>query len=146
MNEFRLVQTDKAFGQRVVVAVTHAAHRRLDAFLNQPLAVADRHVLRAPVAVMDQGVRCRAVCPQSLLQRIQHEHRLHGATEPPADDMMKEHIDDEGDMHESLPGEDTGEIGHPQLIRTPGITLGTVLEHRAYSALGSLGETSFSSS
>ena len=56
MDQLGLVQPIDHLGQGVVVAVTLAADRRRNAGLGQPLAVADRDVLRASVAVMDQGI------------------------------------------------------------------------------------------
>ncbi len=57
-----------------VVAVASAAYGGLDASLRQPLAIANRHVLRTAVAVMHQGtftlVPARV---QGLLQGVEHE-------------------------------------------------------------------------
>jgi len=45
MDDLRLEQADDRFGERVVVGVTHAAHRRLRAGLGQALGVPDRQIL-----------------------------------------------------------------------------------------------------
>ena len=56
MDQFSLVEPVNGFGEGVVVTVAFAAHRRFYASFCETLAVTDRDVLRAPVAVMDQGV------------------------------------------------------------------------------------------
>ena len=63
-------ESDNRFGQRVVVGVTDAAHRGLDAGFGETLGVVDRDVLYAAVAVMDKPVVLRA-CVQGLFQGIQ---------------------------------------------------------------------------
>lgn len=60
---------------------------------------------------------------QSLLQRIEHEVGLHRTSDPPAHDMSREDVDDEGDVDEALPGRDVGEIGHPQVVRAISLEL-----------------------
>jgi hypothetical protein len=69
---------------------------------------------------MDQGIPLGLACPQGLLQRIEHELGVHGAADAPADDVAGKHIDDEGDVHEPLPGRDIREVGDPELIRALG--------------------------
>ncbi len=54
---------------------------------------------------------------QRLLQRVEHEVGLHRTADPPADDAPREDIDDEGHVHEALPGRDVGEVRHPKLVR-----------------------------
>jgi hypothetical protein len=58
---------------------------------------------------------------QRLLQRVEHEVGLHGTADPPAHDATREHIDDEGDVHEALPSRHVGEVRHPQLVRSLGV-------------------------
>ena len=124
VDQLGLVQPVDRLGQRVVVAVALAAHRRLDAGLGQTLAVADRDVLRAAVAVMDQGVVALGLPGvQRLLQRVEHEVGVHRTAHPPADDAPGEHVDDEGHVQPALPGRDVGEVRHPELIRPLGLEL-----------------------
>ena len=53
--------------------------------LGQSLAVADRHVLRPPVAVVDQGIGTFGLAVvQDLLRCIEYEVYSHGAVLPPA--------------------------------------------------------------
>ena len=54
VDDFGLEQAVDRLGQRVVVAVAGGAYRGLDPGFSQPLAVADRDVLRASVAVVGQ--------------------------------------------------------------------------------------------
>jgi hypothetical protein len=56
VNPVRLVHSVDGFSQSIIVAVAFAADRGLDAGFAEPLAVADRDVLRAPVAMVDQGI------------------------------------------------------------------------------------------
>lgn len=55
---------------------------------------------------------------QGLLQRVQHQIRVGGAGDLPADDVAGEHVDDESDIDEALPGRNGGEIADPQCVRT----------------------------
>jgi hypothetical protein len=54
MDDLGLVETVDGLGQRIVVVVAHAAHRRLDTGFCQALGVFDRDVLAASVAVMHE--------------------------------------------------------------------------------------------
>ena len=90
--------------------------------LSQLLAVADRDVLRAAVAVVHQGsFTPRPARVQRLPQRVEHEVGLYRAVDSPADDVSGKDIDDEGHVHEALPGRDLGEIRNPQLVRSLGL-------------------------
>ena len=122
VNDFGLVQADDGLGQRVVVGIPDAAYRRLDAGLRQPLGVANRQMLRAPAAVMDDALRPGSR-PQRLRQRVQDQFGVHRARHAPADDAAGEDIDHEGRVDEAGPGRRIGEVGHPQLIRPAGLEL-----------------------
>lgn len=54
---------------------------------------------------------------EGVLQGVQDELRLHGASGPPADDAAPEDIDDEGDIEEGLQCADVGEVRDPQPVR-----------------------------
>lgn len=56
MYQLCFVQTVDGFGQRVVIAVPLTTHRGLNSGLCQALTVSDGNVLRAPIAMMNQGV------------------------------------------------------------------------------------------
>src|SRR5688572_788632 len=55
VDQLGLVQSVDGLGERVVVAVTAAAYGWFDARFCEPFAVANRHVLRPAIAVVDQG-------------------------------------------------------------------------------------------
>ncbi|MNQ92920.1 hypothetical protein D3C85_1083610 [compost metagenome] len=74
MDHLGLVQAIDGFGQGIVIGVAHAAHRGLDPSLSQALRIADRDVLHATVAVMDQAALAdRSAGIQRLFQRIEHK-------------------------------------------------------------------------
>ena len=94
MGNFGLVQAVGGLGQCVVVAITDAADRRLQARFGRALGVADRHVLRAAIAVMHQAVRTdRLAGMQRLLQSVEYEAGPRRGRGPPADDPAREYID-----------------------------------------------------
>ena len=96
------------------VAVTDAADGRLDTGLDEPLRVADRQVLRAPVAMMHEAATPdRTTLVQGLLQGIQHEAGMSGLGHTPADDATGEDVDHEGHIDEAAPGRDVGEVRDP---------------------------------
>src|SRR4051794_22673326 len=53
MNHLGLVETDYGLGERVIVGISDAAHRRFGAGFGQSLRVANRQVLAATITVMD---------------------------------------------------------------------------------------------
>lgn len=55
VDHFGLVESVDRFGERIVVAVTDTANRRLDASLGQSLSILDREVLAAPIGMMDEA-------------------------------------------------------------------------------------------
>ena len=56
-NDLGLEESDDGLGERIVVRVVLAAHGRFDSGHSQPLRVADREILHASIAVMDQALR-----------------------------------------------------------------------------------------
>ena len=66
---------------------------------------------------MNQGLIALALTGiQGLLEGIEDEVRGHGATDPPADDVSGEHVDDEGHVDHPLPARNVRKIRYPQLI------------------------------
>ena len=89
-----------------------------------PLTKTNRDVLRAAVAVMDQGIVLSGLARmQGLLQGIEHEVGVHRTTDPPADDAPGEHVDHEGYIQPALLGRDAGEIQNPELVGPIGLEL-----------------------
>ena len=73
MDHLGLVQPVDRFSQGVVVAVTFAAHRGLNASFCEPFAVADADVLRPPVGMVNQlAIALGLPGIQRLFQRIQN--------------------------------------------------------------------------
>ncbi len=66
--------------------------------------------------MVDQGILFRLTRVQRLLQRIEHEVGPHRAAYPPADDTSSKDVDDEGNVHETLPCRDVREIADPKLV------------------------------
>ncbi len=124
MNQLGLVQPVDGLGEGVVVAVTPAAHRRLDAGLRQSLAVASRHILRTPVAVVNErAIALRLTGIQSLLERVQNEVGAHRIAHTPPNDAAGKDVDHEGDIQPALPSRNVGEVRDPQLVRPGGAEL-----------------------
>ena len=74
--------------------------------------------------MVDQGfLGTRLAGVQCLLQRIEHEVRVHGTADAPAHDASGKHVDNEGDVQPALPGRDIGEVRDPQLIGTLSLEL-----------------------
>jgi hypothetical protein len=73
--------------------------------------------------MVDQLVSFGLTRVQRLFQRIEHEVGPHRAAYVPADDAPSEDVDHEGDIDETLPGRDIGEIADPQLVRPLGLEL-----------------------
>ena len=84
VNDLGLVEPDDRLGQCVVSGVAPASHRGLGACFGQPLGVANRQILAAAVAVMDDTLDAGAR-PQRLLQGVQHQFSPHRARHAPAD-------------------------------------------------------------
>src|SRR4051794_6185287 len=103
-----LEQAIDRLGKRVVVAVTDAADGGLDTSFEQPLCVPNRNVLATPVAVMNEAALHWSAVVQRLLQSIEDKVGMRRPRNAPADDAAGENIDDEGHVHEALPGRDIG--------------------------------------
>ena len=112
-DQLSLVESIDRLSQGIIIAVSLATHRRFDASFLQAFAVFYRHVLRAPIAMVDQFVPFGLTRVQRLLQCVEHEVGPHRAAAPPADDAPSEDVDDEGHVDKALPGRDVGEIADP---------------------------------
>ena len=92
-NQLRFVKSADRLSRCIVVAVSGADHRGLNSRLQEPLTLADRNVLRAPVAVMDQSTPRGLSCIKRLLQGIKNKVCLHVTANAPAHDKPREHIE-----------------------------------------------------
>lgn len=74
MDDLGLVKTVDRFGESIVVTVADASDGRLDACLGQPLRILDRHVLSAPVRVVNQAAAMNGTpLMKRLFQSIEDE-------------------------------------------------------------------------
>src|SRR3954465_9304599 len=74
MDHLGLVEAVDGFGESIVIGISDAADRRLDACFSQALGVLNGYVLAAPVAVVHEPATMdRPSIMQCLLQRIEHE-------------------------------------------------------------------------
>ena len=116
----RLEQSDHQLGERVVTGVAAAAHRGCDPRPGQPLGVADRQVLRAAVAAIDQAVEIARPVIESLLQSVEGRVRTQRVRQAPADDAPREQIYDEHRADKAAPGGDIGQVRNPELVGARG--------------------------
>ncbi len=78
MDDLGFELADDRFRQGIVPAVTNAADRGFDPGLGQALGIADRHVLTASIAVMNE-VAIGPPLTERLFQSIEHELGLRGS-------------------------------------------------------------------
>lgn len=110
-------------GHGVVVAVAHAARRRLDASFCPPFGVPDDDVLRPSIAVAYQALillrlPCRACCCASSTKYLRTELLMRQPTMRRANtSMTKVHI------QPARPGRDIREVADPQLVLPLGAEL-----------------------
>ncbi len=72
MDQFGFEQPVDRLGEGIVVAVADAADGRLDTGLGEPLGVADRQVLRAPIAMVHEPTTLVGTAlVQGLLQSVE---------------------------------------------------------------------------
>src|SRR5579859_4811263 len=87
--QFALQGSKEALGPRVVVAITHRAHRAADADGLTALAEEQRGVLTAVIGVVDDAL-ARSPVPDRHLQRAHDQFApemvSHGPASPPHDD------------------------------------------------------------
>src|SRR5512134_2369806 len=92
--------------------------RLADAGIGKPFGIADRDILHAAIAVVDETALVHgAPVVKRLLERIQDEVRPRRTRHAPADDAPGERIDHEGDVDEAGPGRDVGEVRYPEHVR-----------------------------
>jgi hypothetical protein len=124
VDQLGFVEAVDRFGERVVITITDAADRRLDAGFGQAVGILDRDVLTAAVTVVDEPAAMgRAALIQSLFKSIEDETGMSRAADPPADDISGENVDDESDIDEALPGRQWSRkrlsASPPRTVRAP---------------------------
>ena len=116
---FRFVQAIYCFCQSIVIRVACRPYRCCQLGVLSTFGIANRQVLAAPVAVVND-VFGFVACVQSLLQCIHNQIRIHVLGNLPAHNAAGKHVDDECSIHKALMGGHISEIGYSQLIRTAG--------------------------
>src|ERR1700712_5819471 len=115
MDHLGLVEAVDGFGESIVIGISDAADRRLDACFSQALGVLNGYVLAAPVAVVHEPATMDwPSIMQCLLQRVEHEACMRRARGPPAHDPAGIGVDHEGDVDKAGPGRDIGEVREPE--------------------------------
>lgn len=100
------------------------AHRGLDVYLNQPsVRCSEWRGIANLCRCVNELVWIGAARVHGLLQRIEHEIRLHAAADAPAHNTSGEYMNHEGDVDEALLGGNISEIRHPELIEALSHTL-----------------------
>lgn len=84
MGHFSLGQAVDGFGQSIVVGIADRPDGGFYPGFLQAVAIADRDVLRASVAMVDQAPLCRSAGMDGLFQRDQYEAGFHGGRDLPA--------------------------------------------------------------
>lgn len=114
MNQLRPIQAVDRLSLRVVIAVSFAAHRRLDARLAHSSAVPDGRVLRFSVAVVGERIvtlrlaRVQGFAPAHLVQSL-----LHGTAQLSTNDTSGKHVNNEGQIPSALLSRDIREVRYP---------------------------------
>ena len=111
VDDFGLEEADHRFGQGIVIAVSDAADRGLDAGLGETLGGADADVLPSAIGMMHEPALCEGMAlMKGLFQNVEHEAGIDSAGDPPAYDPPNEGVDDEGDVDGATSGGDIGEV------------------------------------
>jgi len=111
MHDLDLVKTVDRFSERVVIGIANTPDRRLDARFRQPFGIANGHILRAAVGMVNQSATVdRSPIMKRLVEGIENETRMGSLACSPTDDAASEGIDYERDVNEALPRVHIGEI------------------------------------
>ncbi|GAA5622922.1 hypothetical protein Brsp04_02814 [Brucella sp. NBRC 12952] len=96
MDDLGLVKTVDRLDESIVVTVANASDRWLDARLRQPFGIANGHVLRATVGMMNQPATFDGPpIMQCLVEGIEYKASMGRPACPPTDDTAGEGINDE---------------------------------------------------
>jgi hypothetical protein len=118
MDDLGLVKTIDRFGESVVITVADTPDRRLDASFRQPFGIANGHILRSAVGMMNQPATMDGPpIMQCLVEGIENEARMGSPACSPTDDAASEGIDHERDVNEALPSGHIREIRKPEHVR-----------------------------
>ena len=110
--------TDEAFGEDVVVAVTDCAHAGLDLVTQQGVHVQMAGVLDTMIAMMDQGLRCDRVVLERHLQAGQGAISGQRVRHMAADDETGKQIHEQEEIGKATNFQfQVGNVTHPDLVR-----------------------------
>ena len=111
MNQLRPIQAVDRLSLCVVIAVSFAAHRRLDARLAHSSAVPDGRVLRFSVAVVGERiVTLRLARVQGFAPAHQVQSLLHGTAQLSTNDTPGRHVNNKGYIPSALLSRDIREV------------------------------------
>ena len=133
MDDLGLVKTVDRFGESIVVTITNASDRRLDACLRQPFGIANGHILRAAVGMMNQPAAFDGPpIMKRLVEGIEHKARMGRSACPPTDDATSGGVDHESDVYEALPGREWSKkrrsTSPPRTVRAPFSAYGSLFK------------------
>ena len=115
-DELGLVQPVHRLGQGIVVGVASRADRADGLGAGEPLGVADREVLDAPIGMVDETWQRVAPRPDRHFEGVERELRLQARAHLPAHDAAAEGVDDEGRIDEAPDGPHVGQVRQPEAV------------------------------
>lgn len=96
MDDLGLVEIVDRFGESVVVGIADASNRRLDARLRKPFGIANGHILRATVGMINQPATVNGPSiRECMIEGIEHKARRSSPACPIAGDTVSKRINDE---------------------------------------------------
>jgi hypothetical protein len=125
----------EALAESVVKAIADRAHRWADPSFSAAAAKGHGRVLTAMIGMMDD--RLGRALSESHLEGLQDQLRAQMSSHGPTDDPPAPGIDHDGQVQESSPRSDVGDIGYPQSIGSTGCEI-------ALDEVGSWGSLSLS--
>ena len=106
---------EERFNHGIVVAISLAAHRDLEAVLFQALLIRVGTILRAAIRMVNAAFGRLAQC-HSHVQRPDREILFHAVADSPADDATGVQIKDDGQIQPAFAGPDVADVAGPFLI------------------------------
>lgn len=117
---FGFVAFEETFHWSVVVAVAFAAHALQAVTLEQPLTILQTGVLRTTIAVEHQA-RFRMSKDESLIERVECQLGVNGATSSPSNDLPGEEILNGAEVSEAFSGVNISEVCEPDEVGPFGV-------------------------
>ena len=114
--EFPLEDAVDSFGQRVLIAVVAVGHRTAQVVAPMDVLIVGRAVLDPAIGMMNQWLAGLARA-QRILERLTHLLGLQAVVDVMADDLARERISDEAQIHNRAGSRQIRDVGHPHLFR-----------------------------